>query len=171
MSHHVKQRNYFKTKRSRERCCVCRKSKTENQEGQWPDSKCVFSPFSNRHSNGEFGCPDPRSYWRTARWGKHTKIRALVRAHCTAVFARVGMSQWNLLPLKTHLIHLLACKRETNSQFPALPQALVRLCARASGNLGTWRRLCCALNAWWAISVPWYAVLGVFVPVWECLNS
>lgn len=143
MNHDVKQRSDFKTERPRERCCVCRKSKTENQEGQWPASTCAFSPLSNRHSNGELGCPDPRSYWRTARWGEHTKIKALAHAHCTAVFARVSMSQWNLFPLKTHPIHLLACKRETGSQFPALPQAPVRLCAHASENLDTWRRLLC----------------------------
>lgn len=89
-----------------------------------------------------------------------TQIRALAHAHCTAVFARAGDSEICFLWKHTHL---LAWKRETSSQLPALPQALVRLCA--SGNLDTGRRLCCALNAWWAISVPWCAVLGVFVPV------
>lgn len=132
---------------------------------QWPDSKCAFSALSNRHRNGELGCPDPRSYWRAARWGEHTKIKALAHAHSTAVFARVAMSQLKLFPLKTHPLHLLACEREISSQFPALSQAPVWRWVCASGNLDTRRRLCCALNAWWAVSVPWYPAAGVFVPV------
>lgn len=106
----------------------------------------LFLPFQTGTAMENLDVPIPdlteeqqgeRSTQRSELWLLHTAQQCL---------PGWAMSQWNLFPLKTHPNHLFACKRETSSQFPALSQAPVRLCAHASGNLDTWRRLYCALN-------------------------